>query len=144
MPTHQDLQSSVHTTSELGNAISGRMLSFLDTVNDQPLGFRNLGLDFLAISQILNTLEQSLSQSAEPFPTPAIPELIKLITKTHEDFVQLKALLERFLNYERGGLYAKMQKTWRMVFADKEIGKCKLALQEEKGGLRMMLVFIKV
>jgi len=140
----QDLQRSVHTTSELGNTISAQMLSFLSNVKDQPLGFRDLGLDFLSISEILNSLEQSLNQSAEPFPSQAIPELIKLIAKTHEDFVQLNDLLEKFLKYEGGGLYAKLQKTWRMVFADREIGKCKLALQEAKGGLRMMMVFIKV
>jgi hypothetical protein len=55
----ENLLRTVSSTTVLGNSISLKMVDFLDHVKDQPAGFRDLGLDFLSISQILNSLERA-------------------------------------------------------------------------------------
>lgn len=137
------LLSAVHSCSEVGNKISTAMVDFLDHVKDQPLGFRHLGLDFLGISKILNALEESLKEhfrTGQTFPDRAIPELMRIINKTLQDFGQLQALLQKFMDYEKGGTFARLQKTWRMIFADKDIAKLQTSLQESKGALNMTML----
>ena len=137
------LLAAVHSCSELGNQISLKMVEFLDHVRDQPIGFRPLGQDFLGISKILNALEESLKehfQTNQPFPERAVPELMRIINKTVQDFSQLQQLLQKFMDYERGGMFAHLQKTWRMFFADKDIAKVQTSLQESKGALNMTML----
>jgi hypothetical protein len=137
------LLSAVHSCSELGNQISVKMVEFLDNVKDQPIGFRPLGLDFLGISKILNALEESLKEhfkTNQPFPDRALPELMRIINQTLRDFAQLQALLQKFMDYEKGGTFSKLQKTWRMFFADKDIAKVQSSLQESKGALNMTML----
>jgi len=115
----------------------------MNEVRDQPAGFRDLGLDFLSISQILNSLEDSLQshfKTQQPFPRQAIPELSRILEKTLEDFKSLQGLLQKFMDYERGGTFARLQKTWRLVFADKEIAKVRGSLQTNKGALTMTML----
>jgi hypothetical protein len=119
------------------------MVEFLDQVKDQPLGFRDLGLEFLSICKILNSLQTSLQQhfrSGQPFPQQAIPELITILDQTLHDFTQLQYLLEKFLQYEQGGAFATLQKTWRLFFADKDISKVQSSLQTNKGALTMTML----
>lgn len=141
------LLSTVSSATQLGNDISLKMVEFLNTVKDQPAGFRDLGLDFLSICSILNSLEGSLKEhfkTNQPFPHEAIPELIKVLKKTLDDFTQLKALLQKFMDYERGGAVAMLQKTWRMVFADKDIAKVRTSLQANSGALTMTILLLKM
>lgn len=141
------LLSTVSSATQLGNDISLKMVEFLNTVKDQPAGFRDLGLDFLSICSILNSLEDSLKEhfkTNQPFPHEAIPELIKVLKKTLDDFTQLKALLQKFMDYERGGAVAMLQKTWRMVFADKDIAKVRTSLQANSGALTMTILLLKI
>lgn len=115
----------------------------MDNVRDQPIGFRPLGQDFLGISKILNSLEESLKehfQTNQPFPERAIPELLRIIDQTTRNFSQLEALLQKFMDYEKGGTFARLQKTWRMFFADKDIAKLQTSLQESKGALNMTML----
>lgn len=141
-----DQDSLLRTTSAstiLGNKISMKMVEFLNKVKDQPVGFRDLGLDFLSICQILNSLEESLKEhfrTNQPFPKQAIPELLKVLTKTVDDFTQLQSLLQKFMDYEKGGTFAKLQKTWRLVFADKDIAKIRGSLQANRGALNMTML----
>lgn len=131
------------STAALGNSISLKMVEFLDHVKDQPLGFRDLGLEFLSICKILNSLQTSLQQhfrSGQPFPQQAIPELTKILDQTLHDFTQLQYLLEKFLQYEQGGAFATLQKTWRLFFADKDISTVKSSLQTNKGALTMTML----
>jgi hypothetical protein len=109
----------------------------------RPAGFRDLGLDFLSISQILNSLEDSLKEhfkTKQPFPERAIPELAKVLAKTWDDFQHLQNLLQKFMDYEKGGTFARLQKTWRLVFADKDIAKVRGSLQANKGALNMTML----
>lgn len=119
------------------------MVEFLDHVRDQPLGFRDLGLDFLSICKILNSLQTSLQEhfsSGQSFPQQAIPELSKILDQTLHDFTQLQYLLEKFMEYEKGGTFAMLQKTWTQFFADKDISKVRSSLQTNKGALTMTML----
>jgi hypothetical protein len=139
----ENLLRTVSSTTVLGNSISLKMVDFLDHVKDQPAGFRDLGLDFLSISQILNSLEDSLKEhfkTRQPFPERAIPELTKVLAKTWDDFQHLQNLLQKFMDYEKGGAFARLQKTWRSVFADKDIAKVRGSLQANKGALNMTML----
>jgi len=137
------LLQAASSATQLGNRISVRMIDFLDNVKSQPLGFKDLGMDFLAVCQILNALEASLKEhfaTNQPFPEQALPELRRILDNTVQDFVSLQSLLEKFLEYETGGVTAKLQKTWRMFFADKDIAKVRGSLQENKGALNMAML----
>jgi hypothetical protein len=137
------LLAAVHSCSERGNQISVKMIEFLDNVRDQPIGFRPLGQDFLGISKILNALEESLKEhfrTNQPFPERAIPELMRIIHKTIQDFSQLQLLLQKFMDYELGGTFAQLQKMWRKFVADKDIAKVQSSLQESKGALNMTML----
>jgi hypothetical protein len=46
-------------TTTLENNISLKMVEFLNGVKNQPAGFRDLGLDFLAICQILSSFREA-------------------------------------------------------------------------------------
>jgi hypothetical protein len=143
MENQNPLLGIANEAATLGNSISLKMIEFLNTVKDQPLGFRDLGLDFLAVCQILNALLGSLNEhfkSEQQFPQEAISELSKVLTQTLDDFAQLQNLLHKFIEYEKGGTFAKLQKTWRLVFADKDIAKIRGHLQANKGALTMTML----
>jgi hypothetical protein len=143
MADQNTLLGIANDATTLGNSISMKMVEFLITVKDQPAGFRDLGLDFLAICQILNSLLGSLNEhfkSQQPFPQKAIPELTKVLTQTLDDFAQLQSLLQKFMEYEKGGTFAMLQKTWRLVFADKDIAKIRSSLEANKGTLTMAML----
>lgn len=144
MASGQDaLLGGASNATQLGNRISLSMVDFLERVKNQPLGFKDLGKDFLSICKILNSLEESLNKNFstnQPFPEQAIPELQKILDRTTSDFVSLQSLLEKFMEYEKGGVTAKLQKIWRMFFADKDIAKVRGSLQESRGGLNMALL----
>jgi hypothetical protein len=143
MGDQDTLLRSVNASTILGNSLSLKMVEFLNQVKDQPVGFRDLGLDFLGICQILSSLAESLNEhfmTRQPFPEQAIPELSKIITKTTDDFTQLQALLQKFMDFEKGGALARLQKTWRLVFADKDIAKVRTSLQQSRGALNMTML----
>jgi hypothetical protein len=143
MADADSLLKITNETTVLGNTISIKMVQFINEVKDQPAGFQNLGLDFLGISQILNALEERLKEhfkTKQPFPRQAIPELTKVLSKTLEDFENLRSLLLKFMDYEKGGPFARLQKTWRLVFADKDIAKVRSSLQANKGALNMTML----
>jgi hypothetical protein len=143
MAEQDHLLRLTNSTTSLGNSISLKMVEFLDHVKDQPLGFRDLGLDFLSICKILNSLQTSLQghfRTSQPFPQQAIPELTKILDQTLHDFTQLQYLLEKFMEYEKGGTFAMLQKTWRQFFADKDISKVRSSLQTNKGALTMTML----
>jgi hypothetical protein len=143
MAAQDMLMRSVHASTVLGNNISLKMVEFLNQVKDQPVGFRDLGLDFLGICKILNSLAESLNEhfrTNQPFPERAVPELMKVITNTTHDFTQLQSLLQKFMDFEKGGTMAKLQKTWRLFFADKDIAKVRVSLQENRGALNMTML----
>ena len=143
MASQDALLRDANAATQLGNSISLKMIDFLNQVKNQPLGFKGLGVEFLGICKILNALEERLGEhfsTNQPFPEQAISELQKILDKTTRDFVQLQDLLQKFMDYETGGAVAMLQKTWRTLFADKDISKVSSSLQESKGALNMAML----
>jgi hypothetical protein len=143
MATTEDILRSTRAINHQGSDISHAMVGFLNNVKSQPLGFRDLGLDFLEICKIIGSLRDSLEehfQTNQPFPERAISELMKVLSRTAEDYEKLQSLLAKFVDYEKGGVKGKMQKTWKMLFADKDVAKVRSSLQEHKGALRMTML----
>jgi hypothetical protein len=141
------LPSSVSSATALANSLSLSIIDFLNKVKDQLAGFRALAHDFLGIARILDALEERLkehSSSTQPFPKRAVPELNRIISKTLADFDALHTLLNKFIDYERRGAIGKLQKTWRMFFADKDIAKVQLSLHENKGALNMTMLLVNM
>jgi hypothetical protein len=63
-----------------------------------------------------------------------------VLAKTWDDFQHLQNLLQKFMDYEKGEAFARLQKTWRSVFADKDIAKVRGSLQANKGALNMTML----
>ena len=130
-----------------GNNISVRMLEFLTTFKSHPTGFRELAHEFLDISRILWSIEAGLidlsrKQDSHRFPTDMEKELDKKFRALNTDFQSLGHLLFRYLEYEKNGAFGKLQKSWRMMFADKDISRMRDSLAKSREGLRMSaLVF---
>jgi hypothetical protein len=95
MAEQDHLLRTTNSTTTLGNTLTHQTLTFLDTVSDQPLGFRPLAQDFLSISRILNILELHLISS--PLPSAAIPELVKVLDHV-EAYMLSHAILILFLS----------------------------------------------
>ncbi|KAF6813862.1 ankyrin repeat domain containing protein [Colletotrichum plurivorum] len=129
----------------LGNNISVRMLEFLTNVKHQPHGFRDLANDFLDICRILWSIEAGLSEASrthQEFPADMIKELDMKFRSTNADFQVLDHMMFEFLEYEKKGAMGKIQRGWRMMFADKEIFKMRESIRKARDALRMSaLVF---
>ncbi len=144
MSAQQVLLSDVHSATQTGNRISA-MVSFLDNVREQPLGFRDLGLTFLETCKILGALRLSLEEHArarQAFPDKAVPELEAVLRRTEKDFGELEGLLGKFMKYEEGGIAGRLNKTWRMLFADKDVMRVGGSLREGMASLRMATLLI--
>ncbi|KAI8315033.1 putative ankyrin repeat protein [Colletotrichum sp. SAR11_59] len=129
----------------LGNNISVRMLEFLTHVKHQPHGFRDLANDFLDICRILWSIEAGLSEASrvhQEFPADMIKELDTKFRQTNSDFQVLDHMMFEFLEYEKKGAMGKIQRGWRMMFADKEIFRMRESIRKARDALRMSaLVF---
>lgn len=124
----------------LGNSISVRMLEYLSTAKSHPHGFRDLAGDFLDICRILWYIEAGLTEASRKhnqFPVDMVQELNKKFRQTHDDFIVLNQMLLKFLDYERKGAFGKLQKGWRMMFADTDIEKMRTSLSRSRDALRM-------
>ncbi|KAM0331340.1 hypothetical protein ACHAQA_003012 [Verticillium albo-atrum] len=129
----------------LGNNISVRMLEFLTTVKHQPHGFRELAESFLDVCRHLWSIEAGLAEASrthQEFPSDMIQELDSKFRQTNHDFQVLDHMMFEFLEYEKKGGLGKIQRGWRMMFADKEINKMRDSLRKIRDALRMSaLVF---
>ncbi|TEA11255.1 putative ankyrin repeat protein [Colletotrichum sidae] len=129
----------------LGNNISVRMLEFLTNVKHQPHGFKDLANDFLDICRILWSIEAGLSEASrthQEFPADMIKELETKFRQTNSDFQVLDHMMFEFLEYEKKGAMGKIQRGWRMMFADKEIFRMRESIRKARDALRMSaLVF---
>lgn len=124
----------------LGNSISVRMLEYLSTAKSPPHGFRDLAANFLDICRILWSIEAGLTEASRRhshFPDDMVQELDKKFRQTNDDFIVLNQTLLKFLDYEKKGGFGKLQKGWRMMFADTDIAKIRESLSRSREALRM-------
>ncbi|KAH6662390.1 ankyrin repeat and SOCS box protein [Plectosphaerella plurivora] len=129
----------------LGNNISVRMLEFLTQVKHQPHGFRDLADSFLDVCRHLWSIEAGLAEASriqQSFPAEMVQELDQKFRQTNTDFQVLDNMMFEFLEYEKKGGFGKLQRSWRMMRADKEILKMRDSLRRIRDALRMSaLVF---
>ncbi|KAJ9641762.1 hypothetical protein H2199_004974 [Coniosporium tulheliwenetii] len=129
----------------LGNSISVRMLEYLSTVKNQPHGFRGLATNFLEICRILWSIEAGLEEASSmhnQLPVDMIQELDKKFRQANDDFIALNQMLSKFLEYEKKGGFGRLQKGFRMMFAESDIEKMRESLAKSREALNMSaLVF---
>jgi ankyrin repeat protein len=137
-----------HATLQ-GNNISVRMLEFLTTFKHVPTGFRDLAFEFLDICRLLWSIEAGLLDLARrpdrerDFPADMEVELAANFRTLNTDFASLGHMLFRFLEYEKNGTFGRLQKGWRMMFADKEISRMRNSLKKSREALRMSALVFK-
>ncbi|KAK7981633.1 hypothetical protein PG996_009324 [Apiospora saccharicola] len=137
--------SHCHKATVLGNKISIHMLDFLSTVKTHPHGFVELANEFLELCRIMWALEAGLTESArtnQQFPAEMIQEMDKKFKSTYTDFQHLDQWVGRFLEYEKRGTVGKIQRGWRNMFADNDVGKMRESIGKSRESLKMSsLVF---
>ncbi|KAK8128545.1 hypothetical protein PG984_009653 [Apiospora sp. TS-2023a] len=137
--------SHCHKATVLGNKISIHMLDFLSTVKTHPHGFVELANEFLELCRIMWALEAGLTESTrtnQQFPAEMIQEMDKKFKSTYTDFQHLDQWVGRFLEYERRGTVGKIQRGWRNMFADNDVGKMRESIGKSRESLKMSsLVF---
>ena len=52
----------------------------------------------------------------------------------------LENLLQKFMDFESGGTFAKLQKKWRLLFAVKDIAVIRGSWQENRGALKTTIL----
>lgn len=125
------------------NSISVRLLEYLSTAKTQPHGFRELAVDFLDICRVLYSTEAGLREAARTksqLPVDMVSELDKKFRQANDDFLVLNQMLLKFLEYDRKGTFGKLQKGFRMMFADTDIAKMRESLAKTRDALRMSAV----
>ncbi|KAK8091115.1 ankyrin 3, partial [Apiospora phragmitis] len=129
----------------LGNKIAIHMLDFLSTVKAHPYGFVELANEFLDLCRIMWALEGGLTECTrtnQQFPAEMIQEMDKKFKSTYTDFQHLDQWVGRFLEYEKRGTMGKIQRGWRNMFADNDVGKMRESIGRARESLRMSsLVF---
>jgi hypothetical protein len=120
-----------------GNTISVRMLEYLSTVKEPPLGFRELSVNFLEICRVLYAIEaglQEASRAHSQFPQDMQQELDKKLRGTQDDFIVLNQMLSKFLESEKKGSFGRFRK---MMFADTDCHKLNQSLGKTREALGM-------
>ncbi|KAK8118528.1 uncharacterized protein PG998_003154 [Apiospora kogelbergensis] len=129
----------------LGNRIAIHMLDFLSTVKTHPQGFVELANEFLDLCRIMWAIEAGLTECTrtnQQFPPEMIQEMDKKFRSTYTDFQNLDQWVGRFLEYEKRGTMGKIQRGWRNMFADNDVGKMRESIGKALESLRMSsLVF---
>ncbi|KAK6852755.1 hypothetical protein PG995_011306 [Apiospora arundinis] len=137
--------SHCHKATVLGNRIAIHMLDFLSTVKAHPHGFVELANEFLDLCRIMWALEAGLTECTrtnQEFPAEMIQEMDKKFRSTYTDFQNLDSWVGRFLEYEKRGTMGKIQRGWRNMFADNDVGKMRESIGKAREALKMSsLVF---
>ncbi|KAJ1325436.1 serine/threonine-protein phosphatase 6 regulatory ankyrin repeat subunit B [Microdochium nivale] len=132
--------SLCHKSTVLGNKISIHMLEFLGTTRHQPQGLEQLAHDFLELCKIMWSIEAGLGEckrTGQHFPNDVIVELDKKFKQTNADFLALDHMISKFLEYDKRGTMGKIQRGWRKMFAEDDVGKMSSALNATRDALKM-------
>jgi len=129
-----------HKATVLGNKISIHMLEFLGTTKHQPHGLEELARDFLELCKIMWSIEAGLTEfkrTGQQFPNDVIIELDKKFKQTNTDFLALDSMISKFLEYDKRGTMGKIQRGWRKMFAEDDVGKMSTAIGSTRDALKM-------
>ncbi|KAH7029565.1 ankyrin repeat-containing domain protein [Microdochium trichocladiopsis] len=132
--------SLCHKSTVLGNKIAIHMLEFLGTTKHQPQGLEELARDFLELCKIMWSIEAGLvecKRTGQHFPTDVIVELDKKFKQSNSDFLALDHMISKFLEYDKRGTMGRLQRGWRKMFAEDDVGKMSSALGATRDALKM-------
>ncbi|QSZ35769.1 hypothetical protein DSL72_006891 [Monilinia vaccinii-corymbosi] len=140
----QCMQLCLKTTA-LSDRISVRVLEYLTTAKELPLGFESLAHDFLDTCHILFSIEAGLEECnhhVQNFPPEMITELDHKFRATQANFQVFYQLLAKFLQNEAG--VGHFKRGWVKMFSNttNDIKKMAATLRKTREDLRMSaLVF---
>ncbi|KAH8671733.1 ankyrin repeat-containing domain protein [Xylariales sp. PMI_506] len=124
----------------LGNKIAIHMLELLGTSKHQPQGFEALANDFLQLCRVMWAVEIGLTdclRNQQQVPADVIQEIFRKFKATNNDFHTLEQMISRFLEYEKRGTMGKIQRGWRKMFSEDDVGKMRKSLNSTRDAMKM-------
>jgi len=130
----------------LGNAVSIRLLEYISTVSNRPPGLFELASEFLKICQTTWSIEAGLKEAKRvnaTLPATMVHDLDRKFQQTVDDFVALNQMLVKLLDYEHKGRRNILQRGWRTMFVDTDIGRFRECLAKRWEALRISALEFK-
>ncbi|KAK4579841.1 hypothetical protein LTR86_000042 [Recurvomyces mirabilis] len=119
------------TVIQLGNNVAVHILEYMSDVEKPRHGFRELSTDFVESSRYLFSAKNGLTETVRShtqFPQHTDRELREIFRQYHTIILALKQMVNKLLENERSSGFGKLGKGFRMMFADSDIEKMRLAL----------------
>lgn len=119
----------------IGNGIAVHILEYLAIVKEPPHDFRTLAVEFLETSRALFPAKAGLSRSSAKFQADVTTQLQSKFLLTKNAFLVLDQVVNKFLANEKKHSFGKFGRGFRMMFADSEIEKLRLSMNQCKAEL---------
>ncbi|CAK1363981.1 putative ankyrin repeat protein [Cercospora beticola] len=119
----------------IGNGIAVHILEYLSIVKEAPHGFREMAIEFVETSRALFPAKAGLARSSAKFQPDVTAQLSQKFQLTKNAFIVLDQVVNKFLGNEKKQTFGKFGKGFRMMFADSEIEKLRLSLNQCKAEL---------
>ncbi|KAH6616443.1 ankyrin repeat-containing domain protein [Boeremia exigua] len=121
-----------------GNTVSIRMLEYLSSSKEPVHGFLALANTFLDLVRLVWTIEAGIEESfktRKTYPVEITSELDARFRHIYDEFIVLSQMVSKFIDNDngKGGLGKRM----RMMFADSEVDKVRMALLKSIESLKM-------
>ncbi|KAM3420093.1 hypothetical protein BST61_g3396 [Cercospora zeina] len=135
-PTNKDsLLEQCTGVIAIGNGIAVHILEYLSIVKEAPHGFRALAVEFVETSRALFPAKAGLARSSAKFQAEVTTQLQQKFQLTRNAFIVLDQVVNKFLANEKKQTFGKFGRGFRMMFADSEIEKLRLSLNQCKAEL---------
>ncbi|KZM24118.1 uncharacterized protein EKO05_0005089 [Ascochyta rabiei] len=121
-----------------GNTVSIRMLEYLSSSKEPVRGFFHLATAFLNLARLVWSIEAGINESFKShktYPVEITQGLDTRFRQVYDEFTVLSQMISRFIDNDngKGGLGKRM----RMMFADSEVDKVRLALLKSIESLKV-------
>ncbi|KAJ4337123.1 hypothetical protein N0V95_008419 [Ascochyta clinopodiicola] len=121
-----------------GNTVSIRMLEYLSSSKEPVRGFFPLATAFLDLSRLVWSIEAGINESfksRKTYPVEITQGLDTRFRQVYDEFTVLSQMVSKFIDNDngKGGLGKRM----RMMFADSEVDKVRLALLKSSESLKV-------
>ncbi|KAF9697375.1 hypothetical protein EKO04_004633 [Ascochyta lentis] len=121
-----------------GNTVSIRMLEYLSSTKEPVRGFFPLATSFLDLARLVWSIEAGINESfktRKTYPVEITQGLDTRFRQIHDEFTVLSQMVSKFIDNDngKGGLGKRM----RMMFADSEVDKVRLALMKSSESLKV-------
>ncbi|KAK4609049.1 Putative ankyrin repeat protein [Fulvia fulva] len=131
----ESLLDLCNRTIALGNSIAVHTLEYLSIAKTPRHGFRELAVEFLEASRALFPAKAGLARSTAKFSTDVQQELRERFSQTNNAFTIMDQVVNKLLGNEKKQGFAKLGKGFSMIFAENEIDKLRVCLQQCRAAL---------